>query len=198
MRRVFVCLTLIAFVACRREQPVKPVPPSSVIRHPSSVSARPVPAAPKLPMKSTPQHCAGDGSYDAAVECIRIAARLDFKSSDGAGNMIRTTPGAERLILDTSDGHWVAEAQRTGIIWTHNGKPVKDVPRNLEKLWERLTLFPDPQKKEAKPVLSMEGNVRRYDFTDANTGDRYSVWVAAPGDGHITKLRVNDWMIEFA
>jgi hypothetical protein len=195
MRRVFVGLTLIALVGCRREQPVKPLP---VTRYPSSVTQQPAsPAAPKVSLKSTPQHCAGDGSYDAAVDCIRMAAALHFKSSDGAGDMTRKTPGAERLVVDASDGHWVAEAQRTGIIWTHNGKPVKDVPRNLEKLWERLAIFPDPQKKEGKPVLSMEGNTRRYDFTDANTGARYSVWVA-PGDGHITKLKVNDWMIEFA
>lgn len=194
MRRVFFGLTLIALVACRREQPVKPVPG---IRHPASVSTQTAqPVTPKPSLTSTPQHCAGDGSYDAAVECIRIAAALHFKSSDGAGDMIRTTPGAERLVVDSSDGHWVAEAQRTGIIWTHNGKPVKAVPRNLEKLWERLTIFPDPQKKEGKPVLSMEGSVRRYDFTDANTGNRYSVWLA-PADGHITKLRVGDWMIEF-
>lgn len=152
---------------------------------------------PKGPSKSTPTHCAGDGSYDAAVDCIRIAAALRFKSSDGAGQMIRKSPGTEKMILDGNDGHWVAEAQRTGIVWTHDGKTVKDVPRKLEKLWERLTLFPDPQKKEGKPVLAMEGDVRRYDFTDANTGDRYSVWVASE-DGHITKLRVNDWMIEFA
>jgi hypothetical protein len=149
-----------------------------------------------VPKTSTPQHCAGDGSYAAAVDCIRIAAALHFKSSDGAGDMIRSTPGAERMVLNGSDGEWIAEAKRSGVVWTHNGKAVKDVPPKLEKLWERLTLFPDPQKKEGTPVLSMEGNVRRYDFTDVNTGDRYSVWVA-PDDGHITKLRVNDWMIEF-
>jgi hypothetical protein len=195
MRRVVFVLALASAVACQREQREKPLP---VTRHPSSVTRQPVsPAVPRPSLKSTPRHCAGDGSYNAAVECIRIAAALHFKSTDGAGDMIRTTPGAERLVVDTSDGHWVAEAKRTGIIWTHNGNAVKDVPRKLEKLWERLTIFPDPQKKEGKPLLSMEGTVRRYDFTDANTGDRYSVWVA-PGDGHITKLRVNDWMIEFA
>src|SRR5438309_9261126 len=194
MRRVVFVLALVFAVACQREQREKPL---SVIRHPSSVTRQPAPpVTPKAVLRSTPQHCAGDGSYDAAVDCIRIAAALHFKSSDGAGDMIRKTAGAERMIVDTGDGHWVAEAQRTGISWTHDGKPVKDVPRKLEKLWERLTLFPDPQKKEGKPALSMEGNVRRYDFTDANTGDRYSVWVA-PDDGHITKLRVNDWTIEF-
>ena len=192
MRRVFACLALVALVACQREE--KPIKPLPVIRHPSSVAR--APEAPKVGLKSTPQHCAGDGSYAAAVDCIRIAGALHFKSSDGAGQMIRKTPGAERMIVDGNDGHWVAEAQRTGIIWTHNGKPVKDVPQDLEKLWERLTVFPDPQKKGGTPALSMEGNVRRYDFTDANTGDRYSVWVL-PEDGHITKLQVNSWMIEF-
>lgn len=194
MRRVVLFFALVFAVACRREQPVKP---ASGIRHPAPATSTSVASTTAKPLKSTPQHCAGDGSYAAAVDCIRIAAALHFKSSDGAGDMIRTTPGAERLVLNGSDGEWVAEAKRTGVVWTQNGKPVKDVPRKIEKLWERLTLFPDPQKKEGTPVLSMEGNVRRYDFTDANTGDRYSVWVA-PDDGHITKLRVNDWTIEFA
>jgi len=193
MRRAVFVVVLAAAFACHREQPVKPSP---VVLHPSSVSTQPV-QAPKAPLKSTPQHCAGDGSYAAAVDCIRIAAALHFKSSDGTGDMIRKTPGAERLVLNGSDGEWIGEAKRTGVVWTHNGKPVKDVPQKLEKLWERLTLFPDPQKKEGMPKLSMEGNLRRYDFTDANTGDRYSVWLA-PDDGHITKLRVNDWTIEFA
>jgi hypothetical protein len=111
--------------------------------------------------------------------------------------MIRKTPGAEVLIVDTGDGEWRAEAKATGIVWTHNGKTVKDIPPKFEKLWERLTVFPDPQKKEGTPKLSMEGNVRRYDFTDANTGDRYTVWVA-PEDGHITKMQVNSWSISFA
>ena len=168
-----ISVLVLAAVACQREQPVKPLP---VIRHPSSTSTQNVPAeAPKSAMKSTPQHCAGDGSYAAAVECIRIAAALRFKCLDGAGDMIRKTPGAEVLILDTNDGEWRAEAKASGVVWTHGGKAVKDVGQKYAKLWERLTVFPDPQKKEGAPKLSMEGNVRRYDFTDANTGDRYSV-----------------------
>lgn len=194
MRRGFFVLAVVFAVACQREKPEKPV---SGIRHPGSGETRKaVTPAPKAPLRSTPQHCAGDGSYVAAVDCIRIAAELHFKSSDGAGSMIRKTPGAERLVLDGNDGEWIGEAKRTGIVWTHDGKAVKDVPQKVEKLWERLTVFPDPQKKEGTPALSMEGNVRRYDFTDVNSGARYSVWVA-PDDGHITKLRVNDWMIEF-
>jgi hypothetical protein len=194
MRRLLVVLLLTVVVACRREQPAKP---PAVIRHPASVIRRATPVEAAGSLKSTPQHCGGDGSYAAAVDCIRIASALHFKSSDGAGDMIRKTPGAEVLIVNTGDGEWKGEAKATGIVWTHDGKAVKDVPRKLEKLWERLTVFPDPQKKEGTPNLSMEGSVRRYDFTDANTGDRYSVWVA-PEDGHITKMQVNSWSIDFA
>ena len=189
MRRVAVFAALALAVACQREKPVTRRPTATRNPPPATPSAR--------PLSSTPQHCAGDGSYASAVECIRFAAALHFKSSDGAGDMIRPTPGAERLTLDTSDGEWKAETKATGIVWTHNGNAVKDVPQKYEKLWQRLTIFPDPQKKEGAPKLSMEGNVRRYDFTDANTGDRYSVWLS-PADGHITKLQVNAWTIEFA
>jgi hypothetical protein len=154
----------------------------------------PVPEV-KRPLTSTPQHCAGDGSYAAAVDCIRIAASLPFKSDDGDGEMTRSKSGAERLVVHARDGEWIAELKPAGIVWMHGGKRV-DAPQKLEKLWERLTLFPDPQKKEGAPRLTMEGSVRRYDFTDANTGDRYSVWVS-PGDGHITKLQVNAATISF-
>jgi hypothetical protein len=195
MRRAVVVLALSVAVACQREKPVVSRRPA-VSRQPSAVS-RPTPHEPARPSKSTPSRCAGDGSYGAAVECIRIAAALKFKSSDGDGEMTRPTSGAERLVVHAKDGEWIAESKRSGIVWTHDGRPANEVPQKLAKLWERLTIFPDPQKKEGAPKLSMEGEVRRYDFTDANTGDRYSVWVS-PADGHITKLQVNAWTIEFA
>ena len=191
MRRIALLVALALF-ACHRERPQQPSNPAT----PKPITRQPVnPPTPKT-NKSTPQHCSADGSYAAAVDCIRIAADLRFQSTDGNGEMTRKTPGAERLVVHAHDGEWIAEAQRSGIAWTHDGKRVTDVPQNLEKLWLRLTIFPDPQKKEGTPRLSMEGEVKRYDFTDANSGDRYSVWVA-PDDGRITKLQVNGWTISF-
>jgi len=195
MRRVVLVFALSFALACQREPKAR-----LISRRPESATrSTPQPAAPQpaRPLKSTPSRCVGDGSYASAVECVRIASALKFKSSDGDGEMTRPTPGAERLVLHAKDGEWLAESKRSGIVWTHDGQPAKDVPQKLAKLWERLTIFPDPQKKEGAPKLSMEGEVRRYDFTDANTGDRYSVWVS-PADGHITKLQVNAWTIEFA
>jgi hypothetical protein len=110
--------------------------------------------------------------------------------------MTRKTPGAERIAVREYDGEWVAEVKPSGIVWTHDGKHATEVPPALEKLYQRLAIFPDPQKKEGTPKLSMEGTVKRYDFTDANNGDRYSVWVA-PDDGRITKMQVNAWTISF-
>jgi hypothetical protein len=197
MRRIAVVAVLAAFAACRRETARPPAAPPATRTAPPAVSRQPsAPEPPKVSLKSTPQKCAGDGSYAAAVDCIRMAASLRFHSSEGDGEMTRRTSGAERLRVHEYDGDWMAEAQRSGIVWTHDGKRMTDVPQKLAKLWERLTIFPDPQKKEGAPMLSMEGNVRRYDFTDANTGDRYRVWVA-PDDGHITKLQVNAWSISF-
>jgi hypothetical protein len=196
MRRIVVIVALLAVVACRREttNPQPAQPPSAVSRPPSAEV--PTTPPPKLPLRSTPQKCAGDGSYEAALDCIRMAAALRFHSTDGDGEMVRRTMGAERLSVHAAGGEWIAEAKKNGIVWTHNGQHATDVAPALEKLWERLTIFPDPQKKEGTPQLSMEGDVRRYDFTDVNTGDRYKVWVA-PGDGHITKLQVNSSTISF-
>jgi hypothetical protein len=125
-----------------------------------------------------------------------MATTLRFHSSEGDGEMTRKTPGAERLAVREYDGEWIAEVKPSGIVWTHDGKHATEVPPALEKLYQRLAIFPDPQKKEGSPKLSMEGNVKRYDFTDANNGDRYSVWVA-PDDGRITKMQVNAWTISF-
>lgn len=194
MRRIAVILAL-TLPACRHESPVPQHPTTQAPRTAASTPTTDN-RQPTTPNKSTPQKCAGDGSYAAAVDCIRMAASLRFHSSDGDGEMTRRTSGAERLTVRGHDGEWIGEAQRSGIVWTHDGKRIADVPQKLGKLWERLTIFPDPQKKEGAPLLSMEGTVRRYDFTDANTGDRYSVWVA-PDDGRITKLQVNAWSISF-
>jgi hypothetical protein len=193
MRRVIIACILV-FVACREERPAPPARPAA----PPRVAPSPAPpVVAKKPVRSTSQQCAGDGSYEAAVDCIRIAAKLTFKSSAGDGELARERVGAERLSIHRRDGNWTAEPKPAGIIWTHDGQHATNVPPELEKLYQRLTLFPDPQKKEGSATLAAtEGDFKRYEFTDANNGDKYVVWVSTK-DGHIARLKVNEFTIAF-
>lgn len=119
----------------------------------------------------------------------------------GDGDLTRPRPGQERLALHlrsgSDRGEWRAEVQPSGVVWTRDGKRVAAVPAELAKLYERMTIFPDPQKKEGSARLAgREGDAIRYDFTDVNTGQRYSVWVSS-SDGRIIKLTIDQSTMTF-
>lgn len=128
---------------------------------------------------------------------MRIASHLKFTSTVGDGELSRPTIGAEKLTITNADGAWTAEPKPNGIVWTKKGEHTRNVPQPLERLYQRLTIFPDPQKKEGSPKLAAtEGDVNRYEFTDANNGDKYVVWVSK-SDGHMTKVQIANVTITF-
>jgi hypothetical protein len=158
----------------------------------------------KPPNRSTPDHCAGDGTYAQAVDCYRQTSTLDFtieeaKGLRAEGGMRRDTPGAERLRFTLKgagggDGEWTAEAKSTGVVWTHGGRRETSEPAIADRVWQRTTMYVDPQKKEGEPQRA--GNEKaggqdciRYHFTDANSGDAHDVWVSTT-DGHIVQMNV--------
>lgn len=203
MRRIALLL-VVAAAACRQEHPAaRPgATPTTTTLAPSPHSAAgPVQSTAPPPVRkarSTPQQCSGDGSYEQAVECLRIAATLDFTSSLGNGRLTRSTIGAERLTIHAADGNWTAEPRPNGIVWTHDNQHTTRVPQPLERLYQRLTIFPDPQKKEGGARLAAtEGETKRYEFTDANNADRYVVWVSAT-DGHMAKVQIGALTIGFS
>ena len=132
----------------------------------------------------------------AGSDCFRIASELHFTFNDGSGELKRPSQGLERLTLHITKGEqrgeWVAEAKPNGVAWTKNGKAANDVPQSLARLYQRLTIFPDPQKKEG----SAQRVGDHFEFTDANSGDRYVVEVSA-ADGSISELRINDLVMTF-
>ena len=95
---------------------------------------------------------------------------------------IDVTRGADR-------GRWAASVKPNGVVWTKNGQHVADVPSSLQHLFQRLTIFPDPQKKEG--AAQRVGDA--YEFTDANSGDRYVVKVSG---GQIVEVRINEERIK--
>ena len=203
MRRRTVTLAILTALAaaCNRE----PVSPSAAARSSETKPAKAPPAAPVAPrsmVRSTPEKCAGDGSYEQALDCFRIASELRFSIDDGEGEMKRPRPGQERLELHlrkgTDRGVWVAEVKPNGVVWNRDGKHVNDVPQELATLFQRVTLFPDPQKKEGTPQLAArEADTNRYEFTDVNSGRHYTVWVSQT-DGRIVKVAIDRETISFS
>jgi len=179
--------------ACRKEVPateVRAVPSSSAPIAGSATVSPPV----KPAIHSTAERCAGDGSYEQSLECLRIAAHLRFTTADLEGELSRTRAGQEQVVLEVrqggSRGKWLAEAKPAGVVWTRDGKHVTDPPADLERLYQRVTIFPDPQKKEGSPLRSATSDgLVRYDFTDANNGERYAVTVSRT-DGHMTEVQI--------
>jgi hypothetical protein len=151
---------------------------------------------PKLRGVSTPAKCAGDGSYEQAVECFRMSSGFRFRvvapSLVAGGALVRPRIGEERVTI----GQWTAEAKPGGIVWTRGGQPAKPTPE-LERLYQRLTLWLDPQKTEGAPKLAdSDAKTNHYHFTDANSGEAYDV-VVAKDDGRIIVLHAGDTTITF-
>ena len=184
MRRAWLLLLI---AACARHETPAP-PPKAASKVPIARKAVMPAAVPKPHALSTPAKCAGDGSYEQAVECFRMSSGFRFHvttpSLNADGALQRPRIGEERVTI----GDWTAEARHGGIVWTRGGKPAAPTPE-LERLYQRLTLYLDPQKKEGAPQLaSSEGAKNRYHFTDANSGELYDV-VVSKDDGRIVELR---------
>jgi hypothetical protein len=188
-KRFFLVLLLVA--ACSREQKA----PSSPVTETHAPPPAPAPVM-KPVVGSTPSNCAGDGSYKQAVDCFRIASGFHFTFNDGSGELKRPTQGMEHAELTVTKGadrgHWVADSTPRGVAWTRDGKAANDVPPPLARLYQRVTLFPDPQKREG----SAQRVGDHFEFTDANSGDRYVVKVS-PADGSIVEVTVNDLVMTF-
>ena len=184
MKRIAIVLLLLA--ACARHETPAP-PPAASKKAPPPPPARQV-AVPKPHAVSTPAKCAGDGSYEQAVDCFRMSSGFRFRVTSptlkAGGTLQRPRLGEERVTI----GEWTGEAKHGGIAWTKGGKPATPSPE-LERLYQRLTLYLDPQKKEGSPQLvESKGKTNRYHFTDANSGEVYDV-VVSKDDGRIVDLR---------
>jgi hypothetical protein len=150
-----------------------------------------------LANKSTPQKCAGDGSYEQALDCFRMTTGFAFVLADpngvqAEGEMNRATLGMERVRFKASDGvSWIGEAKAAGVVWSRNGKHEQSPPDITNRVWQRTTMVLDPQKKEGAPKLAgtepLDGELlNHYHFTNANSGEANDVWVSTR-DGRITK-----------
>jgi len=200
MKRFFFLIAIVT-IACRRNETPVPPPPQQTAAPSTSMAPAPTP---RKRITSTAEKCGGDGSYDSAVDCFRIASRLRFTvdspALSGSGELTRRRIGEEHLDLSLKDGHWIAEPRPTGIAWMREGQKATPSPE-MERLYQRLTLYLDPQKKEGVPSLAgvepLAGtNTNHFRFTDANNGESYDVWTSLT-DGHIVQMKVGGMVLAF-
>lgn len=184
MRRFVFVLVALA-LACSPETAAPPAPPpaaDTVATQPPAVTRTSVPELQK-------------GTYDEALLWMRSTPRFTFTLVDddvrAEGEMTRKTPGAEKVRFRAQGESWQAEATAQGIVWKRGGKPA-DAPLFGNRVYQRLTLAIDPQKKEGVPLLvSTEGETNLYRFTDANTGSVHEVSVRK-SDSSIARIKIGD------
>ena len=201
MRRWIVFAALF-WAACGRETPdTTTMAPPTPVPHarPPMVTTQPATPAPppRAANKSTPRKCAGDGSYEQALDCFRMAAGFTFVIADtrgvlAHGEMTRSTPGMERVRFRAGDDvSWAGEAKPSGVVWSRDGKREQSPPDITDRVWQRTVMVLDPQKKEGLAQLSGVEHLgvetfNHYHFTNANSGEANDVWVRTR-DGRIVK-----------
>jgi len=209
MKRLIVLVALLC-AACGGEKPesetttlpASPPPPRTETRAGvGGIIPSPPPVAIHKPNRSTPKKCAGDGSYEQALDCFRISAGFTFildtpNGVQAQGKMTRSTPGMERVQFKAADGvSWTGEAKAAGVVWSRNGKHEQSPPAITDRVWQRTTMVLDPLKKEGTPVPGFEKSgtetLNHYHFVNANSGEVNDVWVSAK-DGRITKWTAGD------
>jgi hypothetical protein len=194
----YVVVFAIAFAACRGEQRA-PQPKAATPAAAPTTSTHMVPAPPPAPVKiSSASKCAGNGSYNQAVDCFRIATGVHFKYEEplvtAEGELTRPRPGMERVQFRAAGGEWVGEAKPQGLIWTRDGKHEPNPPAFAERVYQRVATYADPQKKEEKPQLAgtdlLDGEPYNiYVFTNNATGAKSEVCVSEK-DGRMMRIKV--------
>lgn len=187
MRR-FIFVTLALAAACSRETPAPPATPvpTTTTAPPEVTTTTRVPALQK-------------GTYDEALLWFRATKGFHFVLDDDGvhaeGDVTRTTPGAEKVQLRTGGSEWLAETSAQGVAWKRRDGGAwtsADAPEWGPRVYQRLTLPFDPQKKEGVPLLaSEEGETNLYRFTNANTGEVHELWVRK-SDAVLERIRIGD------
>jgi hypothetical protein len=199
VKRFFFLLLLCA--ACGREEPSNTAT-SAVPAAPTTVTSIPAstPVVPRVANRSTPQKCAGDGSYEQAIDCFRMSAGFHFTLDGVRGEMSRPTPGLERVQFKKDGVTWTGEAKHQGVVWSRNGAHEMSPPDVVNHVWQHTTMVLDPQKKEGSPQLAGTEAIsgepsNHYHFTNANSGDANDVWVSTR-DGRIVKWTAGKSVLE--
>ncbi len=157
----------------------------------ASNSTAPVPA----PEETT----SAKGSYSEAMVWLQSAPAFHFVIDEGEvhaeGDLTRRTVGAESVRILANGEEWRATAGAQGVAWEvrkANGWSAAAAPFYGNRLYQRVTLAFDPQKREGDAqLIGTDGTSNHYRFTNANTGEVHDVWVSA-SDGHVERMKIGD------
>lgn len=180
-RRSLFAAILIFAAACSRETPS----PESTTTPPPAAAA-PATAPGPSPVVSTRT----GGTYEGAMNWLRSTPAFDFTIEESGvraeGTMIRPTVGAEIVELRTGGEQWRGTAGVQGVTWEKkNGSAwaTATPPPWANRLYQRVTIAFDPQKKEGDAALvETDQATKHYRFTNANTGEQHDVIVNVTDD----------------
>ncbi|MDQ3283443.1 MAG: hypothetical protein M3Q69_18745 [Acidobacteriota bacterium] len=133
---------------------------------------------------------------------FRSAPAFSFVLEEGGvraeGTMQRKTIGAETVTFRANGEEWRASAGANGVAWEKKSGgrwSAADAPPFGNRVYQRVTLAFDPQKKEGSAQLAgTEGASNHYRFTDANSGNVHDVWVAQ-SDGHVERMKIGESVV---
>lgn len=170
MRSRTLLLVLLPLLACSRESQTPATEPTTT----QAATSQAPTAAPKA-----------EPSYDRAVVWLKTAPRFSFVLEEegvrAEGAMTRSRVGAEVVQFSAGGEEWRGEAAAQGLVWKRRaGSRWAEAPPPpfAGRLYQRVTLGFDPQKKEGTAQLaSRDGTVSIFRFTDANTGEAWEVRV---------------------
>lgn len=190
MRCERLILFLILFNACSGETP------STTDTNPATTTTQPpvvATAPPPQPALTTSRN------YEDAMNWFRTVPSFRFVLDDAElraeGTMSRKAVGAESIEVKMNNEFWRASAGALGVAWerrTGSTWRKVDPPPFANRLFQRVTLAIDPQKKEgAAQLAATEGNIERYQFTNANSGEVHIVWITKDTK-RIERMRIGD------
>ncbi|HEX2831549.1 MAG TPA: hypothetical protein VHW00_00960 [Thermoanaerobaculia bacterium] len=138
-------------------------------------------------------------SYDAAMTWLKSNPGFRFALKErnvvAEGELKRPRVGMEVVTFKAEGAEWRGEAGLRGVVWSmRNGNSWKEAtpPEYAARMYQRVTVAFDPQKKEGTAQLaSSDANANVYRFTDANTGNVHEIRVNRK-DAHIESMKIGD------
>lgn len=185
---------LLTIVACSRETPAPP--PTVTTTQPAvtpSAAPPPPPQGTQAPIAST------GGSYAKGIDWLRAAPAFHFVTDEAGvhaeGDLTRRTIGAESIQFRANGEEWRTSTGPMGLMWerrTGGAWKAATGPAYGNRLYQRVTLAFDPQKKEGEAQLvGTEDGANHYRFTNANTSEVHDVWVSI-ADDRIERVKIGD------
>jgi hypothetical protein len=198
--RFWIYTTFLITLSCSRETPAPPettpVPPATAT---ATATAPTTPAITETMALPPDDPATVAAVYGQAMDWLRSAPAFQFVLDEGPlhaqGRLIRSTVGKESVQFQASGEEWRATTTPRGVSWEKkkgNAWIEQPSPDYGNRLFQRVTLAFDPQKKEGAPqFVATEGTANHYRFTNANTGEVHDLWINT-ADKHVERMKIGD------